>query len=100
MVWSQLWLSEEGSMRSIGVRELKEQATRILRRVREKGEEVQVTYRGRPVARLIPVSGPRSSTRERAAVWSDLDRLAVEIGARWPVGLKAAEAVREGRREL
>jgi len=91
---------EEESMRSIGVRELKEQATRILRRVREKGEEVQVTYRGRPVARLIPVSGPRSSTRERAAVWSDLDRLAVEIGARWPVGLKAAEAVREGRREL
>jgi len=87
-------------VRSIGVRELKEQTTRILRRVRERGEEVQVTYRGRPVARLIPVSGRGSGKREAAAVWSDLDRLAAQIGARWPVGLKAAEAVREGRREL
>ena len=91
---------EEESMRSIGVRELKAQTSRILRRVREKGEEVQVTYRGRPVARLIPVSGPRPGPGETAAVWSDLDRLAAEIGGLWPAELTAADAVREGRRKL
>jgi prevent-host-death family protein len=43
-------------VRSIGVRELKVHTSRILRRVRERGEAVEVTYRGRPVARLIPIS--------------------------------------------
>jgi prevent-host-death family protein len=86
-------------VRSIGVRELKAHTSRILRRVREKGEAVEVTYRGRPVARLVPVSKQESGVAEAAAVWSDLDRLAAEIGARW-AGLSATEAVREGRREL
>jgi len=92
-------LQEEKVMRSVGVRELKEQASQILRRVR-KGEEVQVTHRGQVIARLIPVSPPPRATRETAAIWSDLDRLAAEIGAHWPAAVTAADAVREGRREL
>jgi prevent-host-death family protein len=87
-------------MRAVGVRELKASASRILRRVRERGEEVQVTYRGRVVARLVPVVEPEDSTRAAAAVWSDLDRLAQDIRARWPKRLTAAAAVREGRRAL
>ena len=86
-------------MRAIGVRELKAQTSRILQRVREKGEEVEVTYRGRVVARLIPVSQRTSGARRQAAVWSDLDRVAAEIGARWPAGRTAAATVREGRRD-
>jgi prevent-host-death family protein len=38
----------------IGVRELNQQTSRILERVRA-GEVVEITDRGRPVARLIPV---------------------------------------------
>ncbi len=87
-------------MRSIGVRELKQQASRVIRRVRQRREEVQVTYRGQVVARLIPVASGRRRTSEAAPVWSDLDRLAAEIGARWPARRTAANAVREGRREL
>lgn len=87
-------------MRSIGVRELKQQASRVIRRVRERREGIEVTYRGRVVARLIPVVSGRRRASGAVPVWSDLDRLAAEIGARWPARRTAAEAVREGRREL
>lgn len=40
-------------MKSIGVRELRQNASRYLRLV-EAGETVQVTDRGRPVALLVP----------------------------------------------
>jgi prevent-host-death family protein len=48
-------------MRSIGVRELRQQASRYLREV-ERGDAIEVTDRGRPVARLVPI--PRSSRVE------------------------------------
>jgi hypothetical protein len=48
----------------------------------------------------VPVVEPEDSTRAAAAVWSDLDRLAQDIRARWPKRLTAAAAVREGRRAL
>ena len=87
-------------MRSIGVRELKQHTSRVLRRVRENGEQIEVTYRGRAIARLIPVSRPSARRRELTAVWSDLDTLAGEIGARWRGAGGAREAIREGRRRL
>jgi len=90
----------EVHMRAIGVRELKARASLVLRRVRERGEEVEVTHHGRVVARLIPVTRERARPRASAAVWSTLDRVAKEIGARWPKGRSAASTVREGRRDL
>ncbi len=87
-------------MRSIGVRELKENTSRVLRLVRDEGEEVEVTHHGRVVARIVPARRPRLSEDEIASVCTDLDRLAAEIGARWPAEVTATEAVSEGRREL
>jgi prevent-host-death family protein len=49
-------------MDRIGVRELRQHASRYLARV-ARGEQIEVTDRGRPVALLMPV---RSST------WDDL----------------------------
>jgi antitoxin (DNA-binding transcriptional repressor) of toxin-antitoxin stability system len=86
-------------MRAVDVRQLGAAAGRIVRQVSESGEGVDVTYRGRVVARLVPVAGRRVSRRAAPVVWSDLDRLAAEIGARWPGHVTAAEAVREGRRQ-
>lgn len=43
-------------MERIGVRELRQHASRYLARVRA-GETIEVTDRGRPVARLVPVRG-------------------------------------------
>ncbi len=87
-------------MGSVGVRELKEQTSRILRRVREGRETIDVTYRGKVVARLVPVEPTGTGTGDLAHFWANMDRVAAEIGARWPEGLSAADAVSEQRREL
>ena len=72
-------------MATIGVRELKRDASRDLRRVRERGEETEITHHARVVARLVPVA-PQRPRRPPSAAWSTLDRVAREIGARWPKG--------------
>ena len=83
-------------MLTVGVRELKQRASELIRMVREEGSEIQVTYRGEVVALLIPVA--RSTPQEEAQAWAEIDHLAAEIGARWPAGVSAAEAISESRR--
>jgi prevent-host-death family protein len=86
-------------MRSVGVRELKQRTSQVLRELQARGDEIEVTYHGRVIARLVPVGRP-PARRRTAAVWSTLDQVAREIGARWPKGRSATAAVREGRRRL
>lgn len=43
-------------MKTIGVRELRQYASRYLEEV-AAGESIEVTDRGRPVARLVPITG-------------------------------------------
>jgi len=84
-------------MLSVGIRELKREASELIRKVRETGNPVQITYHGKIVARLIPVS-PESNLDAEKEAWEELDTLAIEIGQNWPAGLSASEAVAEGRR--
>lgn len=84
-------------MVTVGVRELKQRASELIRLVRETGSEIQVTYRGHVVALMIPVTPLKDKNAEKRS-WANLDTLAAEIGARWPKGLSAAQAVAEGRR--
>jgi prevent-host-death family protein len=70
----------------IGVRELKNQATEIIREVREQQAEYIVTYRGRPVARLAPLAHEQPIAQpakrsgappvELEALWAEWDALA------------------------
>lgn len=83
-------------MLSAGIRELKQNASEIIRRVREEGREIQITYRGEVVALLIPVY--RSTPQEETQAWAEIDHLAAEIGARWSAGVSAQEAITESRR--
>ncbi len=83
-------------MVTVGIRELKQQASELVRMVRETGKEVQVTYHGKVVALLISVE--KTAPQDEASAWADLDNLAAEIGARWPKGVSAAEAIAEARR--
>jgi prevent-host-death family protein len=83
-------------MVTVGIRELKQQASELVRMVRETGREVQVTYHGEVVALLIPVR--RTQKKDESKAWAKLDNLAAEIGARWPKGVSAADAVSEARR--
>ena len=68
-------------MKSIGVRELRQQASRYLREV-ERGDAIEVTDRGRPVARLVPI--PRSSRVDALLATGELSPSAgdpLELGA-------------------
>jgi prevent-host-death family protein len=84
-------------MGSVGVRELRDNATDILRRVRERGESFEVTFRGRPVALLVPAAQRLRGKGKEEREWEEIDRLAAEIGARWR-GCGAEGAVAEQRR--
>ena len=53
-------------MASVGVRELRQRASELLRRV-EAGESIQVTDRGRPVAVLAPLPAAEGLEQLRAA---------------------------------
>lgn len=53
-------------MASVGVRELRQRASELLRRV-EAGETIEVTDRGRPVAVLAPLPEAEPLERLRAA---------------------------------
>lgn len=53
-------------MTRVGVRELRQRASELLRRV-EAGETFEVTDRGRPVALLAPIRDVRPLERMRAS---------------------------------
>jgi len=86
-------------MQRIGIRALKEQTSEILRQVRENGDSFEVTYRGRAIAHVIPVTGPKRGG-ETSSFWNRWLELGEAVSADWPAGVSAAQALREDRREL
>ena len=87
-------------MGEIGIRELKQRASEILRQVREEHESFSVTYRGKVVAKLGPAMDPSVDQEVASAIWTRMDDLSREVSAHWPNGSSASEAVSEQRREL
>lgn len=87
-------------MKTVGVRELKTHISEILRQVQEDGEVIEVTNHGEVVARVVPVRRPTATGSDNSEVWTDLDRLAAEIGKYLPAHVDAVEAIRDVRREL
>ena len=64
-------------METVGLRELKQDALGLLRRV-ERGEEIVVTVSGRPSARLVP------ARQSRWRLWEDVvDLFAGAPDAQW-----------------
>jgi prevent-host-death family protein len=55
-------------MRTVGLRELRQDASDLVRRV-ETGEEIEITVSGRPAARMVPAA-PKRWRR-----WDDLAEL-------------------------
>ena len=55
-------------MRTVGLRELRQDASELVRRV-EAGEEITITVSGRPSARLVPARPTQWRT------WTDVDVL-------------------------
>lgn len=63
-------------MVSVGVRELRQRASSLLRLV-ESGETVEVTDRGRPVALLTPI--PEGSPLERMRAAGDVESATADL---------------------
>ena len=82
----------------IGIRELKANASEVLRRVREEHATYDVTYRGKVIAKLVPVESKEFDREEFDRVWAEMDEIAREVSKTWPKGVSAAEAVAEDRR--
>ena len=87
-------------MLSVGVRELKRDASSIVKRVRDARETVEVTYRGNVVAQIVPVESDEERQARFNRIWKQMDTLAEDISAMWNSDESAVESVRESRREL
>jgi prevent-host-death family protein len=86
-------------MRTVGVRELKEHTSEILKAVTERGESLELTVRGRPVARIVPID-ETNREKELREFWEHTRELQRRIAEKWPEGVSAVDAVREGRDRL
>ena len=93
-------------MPAIGVRQLHNRTTEVVREVREAGAEYVVTHQGRPVALLLPVDTERleramlEAGKQAAATtaWERYARLAAETRERWPPGRRSGAALDDVRR--
>jgi prevent-host-death family protein len=86
---------------TIGVRELKNHASRVLRAVREEMSEYVVTLRGEPVAVLRPLTeeeAQRLRQVEIDAALAEMKALAQEVASAWTSDKSGAELVAEQRR--
>ena len=94
-------------MPQVGIRELKNEASEIIRTVREDRVEYVVTHRGKPVAVILPVAEDWQETeaqratavaKENADFWERMDALRAEIAAKWQSDKTAVELIDEQRR--
>jgi prevent-host-death family protein len=84
-------------MATVGIRELKARTSEIMRRVSEAGETIEITQHGRVIARLVPAHAPNVDPEQLTAELDELDRIAADIGADWPEGISAVDAIAEDR---
>lgn len=85
----------------IGVREFKNQATRILRTVREEMAEYVITLHGEPIAVLRPLMAEEIEALRLAEVEEDvaeLKALAQQVAAAWTSPQSGVELISDQRR--
>jgi len=85
----------------IGVRELKNRASEIVREVREAQATYVVTVRGEPVAELRPLGAKTIPERRQEAidqVMREVEDLSRRISRAWKSPKTAVELVEEQRR--
>jgi prevent-host-death family protein len=86
---------------TIGVRELKNHTSRVIRAVREEMSEYVVTLRGEPVAVLRPLNKDeleRLRQVEINAALEEMKALAQEVASAWTSEKSGVELITEQRR--
>jgi len=89
----------------IGVRELREQAAEVLRRVREEKAEYVITYQGHPIAVILPVDGEvveaaivHAGRQSVVGGWEAYGRVAEQLRQDWPAKRRSQATLDEIRR--
>jgi prevent-host-death family protein len=85
----------------IGIRELKNQTSRVLRAVREEMAQYVVTLHGEPIAVLRPLTEEEIESLRREEAQETLIQmksLAQKVGAAWQSPMSGIEIVAEQRR--
>jgi len=89
----------------IGVRELRERATEVLRQVREEKAEYIITYQGHPIALLLPVNAEaieaamvEAGKESVSGGWENYLHLAAKVRRVWPTEKKTQDVLDEIRR--
>jgi prevent-host-death family protein len=92
-------------MSLIGVRELRQQTSEVIRRVREERAEYVVTYQGRPVAIILPLDTERAEAEMvqagKKAIpsnWEQYEQIAQEIRDAWPADVTTQDLIDAVRR--
>ena len=86
---------------TIGVRELKNHTSRVIRAVREEMSEYVVTLRGEPVAVLRPLTDQEAQRLRQAetdAAVAEMKALAQEVAAAWRSEQSGVDLIDEQRR--
>jgi prevent-host-death family protein len=86
---------------TVGIRELKNQASRIVRAVREEMAEYVITMRGEPVAILRPFTSQDAQQlrlAETEAELAEMKDLAKRVAAAWQSSKSGVDLVEEQRR--
>ena len=94
-------VATEVIMTHVGVRELKNRASEIIRSVRDGGAEYTITVHGKPVAVLRPMDDfevERMGSRRRSAALARMDARGQRVRAAWVSDQTAVELVEEQRR--
>ena len=81
--------------KTIGIRELRDHASEVLKSVETTGQRVDITRHGRTIARLVPALEP-----EWERWWANHQKLVDDIAAEFDTSGDAVESIREQRREL
>ena len=85
-------------MPEIGIRDLKARASEVIRSVREKRARYLVTFRGRPVAAIVPLDRGEAATPGISQAWRTLTEIGEEIGRGWRSDQSSLELLKEIRR--
>ncbi|MBI1877509.1 MAG: type II toxin-antitoxin system Phd/YefM family antitoxin [Chloroflexi bacterium] len=86
---------------TIGVRELKNQASRIVRAIREEMAEYVITVQGEPVAVLRPYTAEDEQQLRQAEIeetLAEMKQLAQQVASAWTSPKSGVELIAEQRR--
>ena len=92
-------------MTMIGVRELRQQTSKLLRKLREEKTEYIITYQGKPIALLLPLDPEavdqalvQLGKRGAAQGWETYSRVAERVRETWPATADTQALLDEIRR--